>query len=85
MTQDPGMDGFSVCQQLKQDDITKHIRVIAMTGYYTPDNETKILEAGAEACLAKPFDKNVLLSVMGLEQVVEEETMAVAGGLGVKL
>ncbi len=76
----PGMDGFSVCEQLKQDDVTKHIRIIAMTGYYTPDNETRILEAGAEACLAKPFDKSVLLDVMGLEQVVAEETMAVAGG-----
>ena len=81
----PGMDGFSVCQQLKQDDITKHIRVIAMTGYYTPDNETKILEAGAEACLAKPFDKAVLLAVMGLDQAGEEKTVPVAGALRVKL
>ncbi|HGX93876.1 MAG TPA: response regulator, partial [Candidatus Tenderia sp.] len=32
----PGMDGYAVCEQLKADSRTKHIRVIAMTGYYTP-------------------------------------------------
>jgi len=64
----PGMDGFAVCNELKQDEATKHIRVIAMTGYYTPDNQKRILSAGAEACLAKPFDKAVLLDVIGLSK-----------------
>lgn len=73
----PGMDGFSVCRQLKEDDATKQIRIIAMTGYYTPDNETRILRAGAEACLAKPFDKNVLLNAMGFEGADERDGLAV--------
>lgn len=63
----PGMDGFAVCQQIKEDETTQHIRVIAMTGYFTPENERRILQAGAEACLSKPFDKKALLQTMGLE------------------
>jgi excisionase family DNA binding protein len=63
----PGLDGFTVCQQIKDDPTTQHIRVIAMTGYFTPENELKIRQAGAEACLSKPFDKKVLFKIMGLE------------------
>ena len=76
----PGMDGFSVCQQLKQDDATKHIRIVAMTGYFTPDNEAKILQAGAEACLAKPFDKHVLLKVLGLSSERDKERLVAGKG-----
>ncbi len=75
----PGMDGFSVCQQLKDDDATKHIRIIAMTGYYTPENELKILKAGAEACLAKPFDKAVLFDAMALGITAETKFTASSG------
>lgn len=77
----PGMDGFSVCQQLKDDEITRHIRIIAMTGYYTPDNEARILTAGAEACLAKPFDKRVLLRVLGFEGGEERDGLSLDKGL----
>lgn len=62
----PGLDGFTVCQQIKDDPATENIRVIAMTGYFTPENEAKIIAAGAEACLAKPFDKNELFGAMGM-------------------
>ena len=75
----PGMDGFSVCQQLKDDEATKHIRIIAMTGYYTPENELKILKAGAEACLAKPFDKVVLFDAMALGMTAETKFTASSG------
>jgi len=75
----PGMDGFSVCQQLKDDEATRHIRIIAMTGYYTPENELKILKAGAEACLAKPFDKVVLFDAMALGMTAETKFTASSG------
>lgn len=77
----PGMDGFSVCQQLKEDEATSQIRIIAMTGYYTPENEVKILQAGAEACLAKPFDKAVLFDVMALDMTAETKTLAANSGI----
>ncbi len=52
----PTLDGFSVCQRIKQNPKTKHIRVIAMTGYPSEDNINRILEAGAEDCLSKPLN-----------------------------
>lgn len=63
----PGLDGFAVCQQVKEDTVTQHIRVIAMTGYFTPENDLKIRQAGAEACLSKPFDKSALFQAIGLD------------------
>lgn len=63
----PGLNGFEVCQRLKSDPSTRAIRVIAMTGFSTAENEQRILTAGAEACLAKPFDRRVLFQTIGLD------------------
>jgi excisionase family DNA binding protein len=52
----PGIDGISLCKQLKGDAETRDIRVIAMTGYYTTENVNQILAAGAETCFSKPLD-----------------------------
>lgn len=64
----PGLNGFEVCRQLKAGPNTKSIRVIAMTGYSSPENVEKILAAGAEICLPKPIDAQVLLEHLGLNQ-----------------
>lgn len=60
----PGLDGFAICQRLRHDPETRHMRVIAMTGYDTPENVSRILEAGAETCLSKPFRTSVLLEAI---------------------
>jgi excisionase family DNA binding protein len=52
----PGIDGIQLCKQLKGDEATRGIRVIAMTGYYTIENVNQILAAGAETCFSKPLD-----------------------------
>jgi len=62
----PGMDGFDVCASLKSNSETQHIRVIAMTGYASKENLSKIKEAGAECCLAKPLDKGNLFTALGV-------------------
>lgn len=62
----PGMDGFQVCDTLKQDPIAKSIRIIALTGYHTPANVERILQCGAEVCLAKPIDNTRLLEILNL-------------------
>ena len=56
----PGLDGFEVCRRLKADPVTRGIRVIAMTGFPSPENTRRALDAGAERCLAKPFDLSAL-------------------------
>ena len=62
----PGLNGFEVCLRLKNDPSTRAIRVIAMTGYFSPENDQRIRDAGAEVCLAKPFDQQSLLSAIGI-------------------
>lgn len=61
----PGLDGFEVCRRLKADPVTRGIRVIAMTGFPSPENTAKALDAGAERCLAKPFDLRALEELFG--------------------
>ncbi|MBL4911335.1 MAG: response regulator [Alteromonadaceae bacterium] len=50
------IDGFQICQQIKQDPSLKHIRVIAMSGNASTRNRQEIIKAGAEALLEKPIN-----------------------------
>lgn len=63
----PGMNGFEVCKRLKEEEATRGIRVVAMTGFCTQKNRERILAAGAEACLSKPLEKAALFEVLGIE------------------
>lgn len=60
-----GIDGFEVCRRIKADSRTSGIRVVAMTGYHTPENVAKIRAAGAEICLKKPLPMDFLLTLLG--------------------
>lgn len=63
----PGIRGTEVCRQIKQIPGQASVRVIAMSGYLSPENEAELLAAGAECCLAKPIDTMRLLKLLGLE------------------
>lgn len=63
----PGMDGFEVCRTLKQDMTTRNTRIIAMTGYPSPENIERILNAGAEVCLSKPLDRDAVYNAIGID------------------
>ncbi len=63
----PAIDGFEFCNQIKQDPLLNHIRIIAITGYVTKDNQQKIIKAGAEICLEKPLNLNKLVAQLNLE------------------
>ncbi len=62
----PRVDGFEVCRQLKSDPATMHIRVVAMTGYYSPETSRRIMAAGADYLLRKPFPNEEVLRACGL-------------------
>lgn len=49
----PGVDGIEVCRRIKADPTNKTV-VIAISGI--AENEKKILQAGADAFMAKPID-----------------------------
>ena len=57
----PGIDGVEVCRQIKADPELAHTRVIAVTGNFTLELEQRVLAAGAEALLKKPFSTDELL------------------------
>jgi len=57
----PGVDGFEICRMVKQADQSGRTKILAITGYDSPENAQKIIACGADAYLAKPFDIEVLL------------------------
>lgn len=52
----PDVEGFRICQEIRANEKTKDIYVIAMTGYSTDDFLSKAIAAGANECLPKPLD-----------------------------
>jgi CheY-like chemotaxis protein len=74
----PGLDGFEVCRLIKADPETRFTRVIAMSGFCTPENSQEIISAGAECCLSKPFSVENLEQALGFSaQQVEVELLTV--------
>lgn len=65
----PQKDGFELCETLKTDERTSHIPIILLTA--KDDDESRIhgLKRGADAYLAKPFNKQEL--VVRLEKMLE--------------
>lgn len=57
----PRLDGYSVCQSLKQDPKTQFIPVVILTALSDRDNKFKALEAGADEFIRKPPDRQELL------------------------
>lgn len=67
----PGVDGFQVCRTIKADPDSSSTTVIAMTGYFSPETESRILECGALRCFAKPFEPNTLSAF--IDSVFEQQ------------
>ena len=53
----PGIDGFQVCQLLKQDEHTRLIPVIFITALNDKRSRIQGIEVGADDFLSKPFDR----------------------------
>lgn len=51
----PGINGIEVCRLIRQDPDVRDAKILAVTGYNTPENAKAILSAGADAYLGKPF------------------------------
>ncbi len=62
----PNMDGFEVCQLLREMYPKGKLRIVALTGFATQKNVARILAAGADACVKKTVTFDVLLSELGL-------------------
>ena len=56
----PEMDGFELCNKLKNDVVTSHIPVILLTARGDSDSQYKGFEIGADYFIPKPFDIKIL-------------------------
>lgn len=56
----PDMDGFSVCEEIRQTSITRYIPIIFLTQKDTRASKVRGLELGADDYITKPFDVDEL-------------------------
>lgn len=57
----PGLDGFRVCANIKEDERFKETKILAITGQDTEENKKRIIKEGADDYLPKPFDVKALI------------------------
>jgi two-component system cell cycle response regulator len=76
----PIMDGYEVCEHLKEDDSTKEIPIIMVTSQAEAADKVKGLELGALDYVTKPFDEaeliarvNIHLRLRELYEAVQEQ------------
>lgn len=55
----PMVSGSVVCREIRASEATRHIPVVVISGDGKAD--TKWIEAGADACIIKPFDLDEIL------------------------
>lgn len=52
----PGVDGLRICQMMRADARLRAIAILAITGYDVRESRERILQAGADDFLGKPFE-----------------------------
>jgi CheY-like chemotaxis protein len=60
-TEMPLMNGYDLCERIKQDPATKMIPVIPLTGAFEPLDEARADQVKADDCLIKPFEAQELI------------------------
>ena len=58
----PGLDGYEVCEILKNDDLTRLTPVVLVTGLHGQADRIRGIEAGADDFLSKPIDPAELVA-----------------------
>ena len=56
----PDVDGYEVARRLKADPATRHLWLVAVTGYGTQEDRKRALAAGFDEHLAKPVEPDEL-------------------------
>jgi two-component system CheB/CheR fusion protein len=60
----PGLDGYKLAAELRQNPATAQARLIALTGYGTDEDRRRSREAGFDAHLTKPADPAALRALL---------------------
>ncbi|MFH2035691.1 MAG: response regulator [Candidatus Zixiibacteriota bacterium] len=62
----PGTDGYSICNQLKEDAMTKNIPVVFLTGKDRADDQGRSFKVGGDLFIKKPFSCERLLEIVNI-------------------
>ena len=62
----PVMDGMEATQLIKANPATRHIPIVALTGYAMDGDKQRMLEAGCDGYLSKPFKIKELLQAIDI-------------------
>ena len=60
----PGMDGLSVVRQMKSDDRTRRVPILALTAHAMRGDKDRFLEAGCDGYISNPIDVKTFLSAI---------------------
>jgi CheY-like chemotaxis protein len=58
----PGIDGLSVIHEMKNDERTKSIPILALTAHAMRGDKDRFLEAGCDGYISKPIDVKTFLT-----------------------
>ncbi|WP_143140412.1 hybrid sensor histidine kinase/response regulator [Nannocystis exedens] len=70
----PGMDGYEVARAIRADPTQRATKLVALTGYASPDDRQRARDAGFDRHLGKPPDLDTLLQI--LQELVRARTSA---------
>lgn len=68
----PGIDGFTLARQLKDDPATRDIVLLAVTAYAMHGDEQRARDAGCDAYVTKPIDTRTLPTLVA--ELIERRT-----------
>ena len=68
----PEMDGFEVCQRLKENPDTKDVPVIFISGFENAEEIAKVFEVGGEDYVTKPFIPEEIKARVGIHMKLIE-------------
>ncbi len=60
----PGVSGFDICRDVRNDPDLRAVRIIMMTARGSAQQQARCIEAGADAFVPKPFDLQSLRALL---------------------
>ena len=60
----PDMDGYTICDQLRNSDLPKNTTIIAVTSYAMEGDKEKAMQVGADGYIEKPINPDTFINQM---------------------
>ncbi|WP_028283003.1 response regulator [Olleya marilimosa] len=60
----PDMDGYAICDQLRNSDLAKNTTIIAVTSYAMEGDKEKAMQVGADGYIEKPINPDTFINQM---------------------